>query len=407
MTVIPPVHTCGVSGVAEIRAELTARVCALEPNAVPLPEVVALWEDYDAIERQAAAAKTLLARRVEESRVWQRAGHRSAADFIASRAGSSVGAARTQLETSQKLEELPAIEQQLRDGTLSSTQAALVVEGSSANPDATQRLLETAVRGSLKELRDEVLRVRVAADADRAATDRRIHSRRGYRSWLDGEGAWHAALCGTATAGARFEARLQARIDKEFATARAEGRHEPREAYAFDAVMALADQPGEESNKPSPRFTTVVRVELDALRRGTVEEGDTCDIPGLGPISATSARELLDESILKLVVTKGVDVLNVTHLGRGPNAAQKIALLWSSPMCTVAGCAHAAREVDHREPYAKNPQTRLDNLDALCKYHHDLKTYDGWSLVEGTGKREMVPPDDPRHPKNRPKEDSR
>ena len=29
--------------------------------------------------------------------------------------------------------------------------------------------------------------------------------------------------------------------------------------------------------------------------------------------------------------------------------------------------------------------------------------HDGWLLVEGTGKRPMVPRDDPRHPKYRPK----
>ena len=39
----------------------------------------------------------------------------------------------------------------------------------------------------------------------------------------------------------------------------------------------------------------------------------------------------------------------------------------------------------------------------LCGHCHDLKTRYGWSLVHGTGKRPMVPPDDPRHPKNKPK----
>ncbi len=394
-------------GLAKIRSELTANVRALAPDAVPLPDVVALWEGYDAIERQAAAPKTLLARRVEESRAWQRAGHRSAAEFMASRAGTSIGAARAQLALSQKLEQLPVIEQAFRDGALSEAKATAVVDGSSVNPDAAARLLEQAERGSLKELRDEVLRVRTAADPDPEITQQRIHARRQYRSWRDAEGAWHAALCGTALAGARFEARLKPLIDEEFASARAEGRHEPREAYAFDAVMALADQPGADDAKHSrSRFTTIVRVDLDALRRGTLADGDSCDIPGLGPISVSTARELLGESILKLVITKGVDVLNVTHLGRGPTTAQKIALLWSSPMCSVAGCSHAAREVDHREPYATNRETRLDNLDPLCRYHHALKTLDGWALVEGRGKREMVPPHDPRHPKNRPREDT-
>ena len=55
---------------------------------------------------------------------------------------------------------------------------------------------------------------------------------------------------------------------------------------------------------------------------------DPSQIAGLGPIPVSTARELLGESILKLVITKGVDVVNVVHLGRAPTAAQRVALLW-------------------------------------------------------------------------------
>jgi hypothetical protein len=41
----------------------------------------------------------------------------------------------------------------------------------------------------------------------------------------------------------------------------------------------------------------------------------------------------------------------------------------------------------------------LEMLDRLCRYHHRLKTTKGWALVEGTGKRDFVPPEDPRHPR--------
>jgi hypothetical protein len=43
-----------------------------------------------------------------------------------------------------------------------------------------------------------------------------------------------------------------------------------------------------------------------------------CEITGVGPVPVEVARRLLGESILKLVITNGVDVANVTHLGRGP-----------------------------------------------------------------------------------------
>jgi hypothetical protein len=69
------------------------------------------------------------------------------------------------------------------------------------------------------------------------------------------------------------------------------------------------------------------------------------------------------------------------------------------------GCNNTARlEYNHayNAEYCKTKHTRLDETEPLCDPDHDLQTYEGWSLVEGTGKRPMVPPDDPRHPKNRP-----
>ncbi len=113
------------------------------------------------------------------------------------------------------------------------------------------------------------------------------------------------------------------------------------------------------------------------------------------------ARDLLGESVLKLVLTKGVDVANVTHLGRGPTAAQRIALLWQAPTCTDIECNGVRVEIDHRIPWAQSHHTRLDELDAACPHHHWLKTVKGWAFVAGNGKRPMVPPDDPRHPQHR------
>lgn len=137
--------------------------------------------------------------------------------------------------------------------------------------------------------------------------------------------------------------------------------------------------------------------------RGRVHKGDVCEVAGVGPVSVTAARALLGDSVLKLVITSGVDVVNVTNLGRGPKAAQKIALSWSSPECTVAGCTRRwGIEHDHRDPWTAVHETATGNLDRFCDHHHDLKTHHGWALVLGTGKRPMVPPGDPRHPDNQP-----
>lgn len=107
------------------------------------------------------------------------------------------------------------------------------------------------------------------------------------------------------------------------------------------------------------------------------------------------------DAFLAAVVTKGVDVVSVAHLGRRPTAHQQTGLEWRIPECTTLGCNATLRlENDHRAPWAATKVTLLSCLDPLCKRGHDRKTYKGWALVEGTGKRPMVPPHDPRHPRN-------
>ena len=151
----------------------------------------------------------------------------------------------------------------------------------------------------------------------------------------------------------------------------------------------------------NPRYLALLRVDAQALRRGHVAGEELCEIAGVGPVPVSVARDLLGEAILKLVITNGVDVANVTHLGRGPTAAQRTALLWANPRCSVQGCDRRRIEYDHQKPWADTKHTRLDELDPLCGFHHDLKTRLGYALVAGKGKRAFVAPDDPRHPRYR------
>ena len=151
----------------------------------------------------------------------------------------------------------------------------------------------------------------------------------------------------------------------------------------------------------NPRYLALLRVDAAALRRGHVAGEELCEIAGVGPVPVSVARDLLGEAIVKLVITDGVDVLNVTHLGRGPTIAQKIAVMWTNPPCSVQGCHRRRIEYDHQKPWAQTRHTRVDELDPLCGFHHDLKTRLHWALVPGTGKRAFVAPEDPRHPRYR------
>ena len=59
-----------------------------------------------------------------------------------------------------------------------------------------------------------------------------------------------------------------------------------------------------------------VRVDLEALRRGSVGDGETCEIPGVGPVPVRTARELFGDAWVDLVISDGVDVTTICRMGR-------------------------------------------------------------------------------------------
>ena len=186
--------------------------------------------------------------------------------------------------------------------------------------------------------------------------------------------------------------------DAAFVAARREGRRETPEAYAFDALVVLAGGDG----GGAPGYEVMVRVNHSALVRGYALAAETCEIAGFGPVSAQVVADIMgaEGSFYKAIVTTGKEVVGVAHLGRRPNAHQRSALDWLYPTCAVAGCGVRSRhcQTDHRTDWATSHVTVLELLDRLCKFHHDQKTYGGWALVEGKGKRACVAPEGPATP---------
>jgi hypothetical protein len=366
-----------------------------------------MWRTFDQVERLAAAAKLLLAPRVDEAGEWKRKGFRSAAEHLAAEAGTSVSAARSLLETSKRVAEQPKTERALRAGELSGPKAELVAGAVEVDLGSADRLLALAKAAPVAKVKEETLRTKASVNADETYV--RIHKERYAVSGTDAEGAWTFHARGTVDDGAVFVKALEDITDDYFNAARKHGRQEPTQAYAFDALIEMARRAaGDSTNKKkassAPKLLGLVRVDHAALVRGHVDGDEVCEIAGLGPIPALRARELLGDAVVKLVLTKGVDVANVTHLGRGPTVAQKIALWWQVPQCTSLDCTRVQRiQFDHRKEWRTTHHTRLDEGDGLCGHCHDLKTRHGYALAEGTGKRPIVPPDDPRHPKNKPK----
>lgn len=393
-----------VVGLHELRRLVCRAASRFDPETLGRDDAIAALEAWSTIVNAAQAGQAMAAAQVGRCGVPASAGATSPSDFVARATGTTSTKAKETIAHGARLGGSEQTRAAAAEGWLSSEQASAITDATAVNPDAEAELLAEATAAPIGELRRRCAEKK-AERQDRATIERRIHARRSLRRYRDAEGAEHLHAVGTARDMARVDLALRSLTDARFAEARRAGEHEPREAYAFDALVALADRRSHpQPRRPDPiRHLAVLRLDVTALQRGAVEPGETCEIAGLGPISVAAARELLGESVLKLVLTKGVEVRNVTHLGRGTTVAQEIALLWEQPCCRRLGCGRRARlQRDHVDgfEFRRTKHTRVDELDLLCQPDHDLKTYEGWALVPGTGVRAMVPPGDPRHPRH-------
>ncbi len=210
------------------------------PLCVDGPGAAGSFELVTAGERACAAMKALLARRIDETKVWRQGGHRDAAHWVADATGETVGASARTLETARALEQLPDTDTAFRAGELSQVQAAEIVSTAAADPSAEALLLETAATTSVKGLRDRCRQVRAGAEADDRAWARRLHEQRRAHDWTDPDGTYCLSARMAPDAGARFASAWKAHTERIFTDARRAGRREPRAAYAADAIVALA-----------------------------------------------------------------------------------------------------------------------------------------------------------------------
>jgi len=382
---------------------LRALVGEVEPRCLSGEDAARLLGLFAEIERLASVGKALMARRVEETSLHKRHGHRSASDYLAATTKISPAEAQRTLEATRRMEELPEAAEAWRRGQLSQSQANEIAAAASVDPSIESELVAVATSKPLAELAERCGKVRATA-ADEKSRYRAIHQSRYLRHWTGIDGAFRMDLRTTVEAGAAIMAGLQPFKEQVFADARCAVRRERSDAYAADALVAMAraahpvtpeaaeanqDEPARASNRGgSSRSATsvAIRVDAEALARGYVEGGETCEIPGIGPVPVATAQSLLGDATVKLLLTRGVDVVSVLHLGRTVTAHQRSALEQRDPTCVVEGCrVRNHLEIDHVDGWALTKVTTLDRLARLCSWHHHQKTYDGYRLVGGPG----------------------
>ncbi len=349
--------------------DVRGTVRELEPDRLATGDAAALFEIFTALERAVVAGKTLLAPRASDSGVWRNKGHRSPASWVAEVTGTSLGEAIGMLETAGRLQSLPETTDALRRGELSAPQVKEIATAAAENPSTEGELLEAAGTKGLKGLKDHCRRVRArsAGETETRARYEEIRRNRFLLMWTDRDGAGRVEARLTPDAMARLTTAIRKESNAVFEEARKAGHREPTVAYEADALVALVTGTsvtgGRASATGSVRPTTLMhlRVDLAALRRGNLCEGETCEIPGVGPVPLATAVNELGDAITKVIVTDGVDVTKVCHLGRTVPAHVRSALEERDEICVVPGCDVAkGLEIDHRVvPFAQDGPTEL------------------------------------------------
>lgn len=411
-----------------------------------------LTELWARAQRIAEGAKLLAAHRAKECAAWKPSGERSAAAWLARLSGCGVGEASRDLEGIGQIAEQPEVTDAVVSGEVSVDAGAEVARTANQASVPAGNLLQQARTSPLAATRASCRQARGDASAeDEAARLRRIHARRYLRCWTDEEGAGRLEGRFTPDAYAEIRAALSPFANQVFDEHRLAGIHERHECRLADALVLLAraavdpssaspDTPpappdpseppgppdgGDPSGGPDPTgsapagpahpagsgdgptgpatrrrrpkapATIIVRVDHAALVRGWREGGECCEIDGVGPVPVATVQAMMSDAFLAAVVTDGIDVRRVVHLGRQPTKAMETALIVRDPTCVVPGCnVRTGLEIDHVDGWAATGVTRLDTLARLCHLHHAQKTYQGAHLHGPPGHWVWTPPAD-------------
>jgi hypothetical protein len=355
---------------------LRDELASFEPGVYETDSCARLAEALSSAARACDAAALRAAARASDAGEHRQRGFTDARDWIAAMAGSTTSEARDALHTINAIEDTPETRDAVRAGEVSLRQAAEIARADAEAPGCEAELLELAKGGSLGPVRERA-RARRLEVIDRDELHAKQHSARSFKHWRDGMGMVCGTFALTPDVGVPLVNRIMAETDRLHRAARRAGTEEPRAAFAADAVVRVCN------GEASPWGGVVANIVIDwpALVRGHVHPGERSHIVGGGPIPPRVVRSMMENAFLKLVLTDGVEVQRVAHVGRHIPAELRTALELGPPpafegvTCSELGCDRRyGLEWDHKDPIANGGVTSLANLQPLCGPDHWEKT---------------------------------
>ena len=181
-----------------------------------------------------------------------------------------------------------------------------------------------------------------------------------------------------------------------------------RRAQASDAIGAASPSDSRSADmKRADALTSIASAYLASSaetvipHRRPISVNVTIDLPtllglaenpgqlaGYGAIPASVARELAADGKWKRFITdpQTGNLLDYGRQSYEPPQALIDFLIARDRTCRFPGCRRSAAlsDLDHAQSWESGGKTSAENLGALCRRHHRLKTHNGWKVVSHT-----------------------
>jgi hypothetical protein len=165
----------------------------------------------------------------------------------------------------------------------------------------------------------------------------------------------------------------------------APGEHRSMDMKRADALTSIATWSLQQSTvdvKLHRRPVTVnVTIDLPTLLGLAENPGQ---LAGYGAIPASVARALASDGKWQRFITdpQTGTLLDFGRESYEPPQALIDFLIARDRTCRFPGCRHSAAraDLDHAQSWESGGKTSPENLGALCRRHHRLKTHGGWKL---------------------------
>lgn len=366
-----------MSYILELAEQFRAALQRLDVDAWSGEECAALVQALTRTRKASEAAEARAARRVSATGAYRVRGFPAATDWLAVISGDSFRDVKLQLSTSAAIEDFPETRAAVDAGDITLAQADEIVRTEEQVPGSEAELLDTARSSTLGALRHRARRRRMSALGPEGLAAAQ-NAARSLFHWEGELGMLRGSFALPPTFGLAFASRLDTETDRRWREARRRGEQCSREQCAADAFMTMMEGAG--AGQPS-RADVVFVCDVNAAARGHSHEGEVCRIVGGSSVPVSTVMEAARAAFIKAVLHDGEKVRHVVHYGRRPNALQRTVLMLGLPpefdgaRCSEPGCGRRFRiEFHHRDPYAVGGVTSLDDLEPLCREHHDERT---------------------------------